>query len=145
MFSYSVKYVCGQNAPPASAPAPTCSPVRQGIYATEINIHNFNRTPAEVEKRVLQLVQNDKPVGREPESVPAKAFDRIVLKPETATMDDCCRFADKLQFNPAHLNIGFLEIVSNVELNVVAVYTATDLKSNSIAIEVETINARKLA
>ncbi len=35
MFSYSVKYVCGQNAPPASAPAPTCSPVRQGVYATE--------------------------------------------------------------------------------------------------------------
>jgi hypothetical protein len=144
MFSYSVKYVCGQNAPPPSAPAPTCSPVRQRIYATEINIHNFNRTPAEVEKRVLQLVQNDKPVGREPESVQAKAFDRILLKPETATMDDCCRFAEKLQFNPAHLNIGFLEILSNVELNVVAVYTATDLKSNSIAIELETINARKL-
>ncbi len=63
----------------------------------KINMHNFNRTPAEVEKRVLQLVQNDKPVGREPESVSAKAFDRIVLKPETATMDDCCRFAEKLR------------------------------------------------
>lgn len=35
-----------------------------------------------------------------------------------------------------------MEIVSNVELNVTAVYTASDLKSNSLSIDVETINSR---
>ncbi len=141
MFSYSVKYICGQNQPASTQP---CSPVRQGIYATEINIHNFNHGPAQIVKRVLQVVQNDAPVGREPGIAPAKQFDQITLPPDTATMDDCCHFADKLQFNPAHLNIGFLEIVSNVELNVVAVYTATDLKSASISIDVVTVGVRQV-
>jgi len=141
MFSYSVKYICGQTAPATAQP---CSPVRPGIYATEINIHNFNHTAAQVSKRVLQIVQNDAPVGREPGFAKVAQFDQITLPPDTATMDDCCRFAEKLQFNPAHLNIGFLQIVSNVELNVVAVYTATDLKSASISIEVETITARQV-
>jgi hypothetical protein len=142
MFSYSVKFVCGQNG--VATPAQNCSPVRQGIYATEINIHNFNRDQqAQIEKRVLLLVSNDAPVGREPHQVQAKVFDKIVLPPDSATMDDCCRFIEMLHFNPAQLNIGFLELVSTVELNVTAVYTATDVKSASISIDVETIDARK--
>ena len=140
MFSYSVKFVCGtQNV---SATAQPCTPVRQGTYSTEINIHNFTKTQAVIDKRVLLLVQNDAPVGREPQVVPAKSFDKITLPPDSATMDDCCHLGDKLGFNPAHINIGFLEIVSNVELNVTAVYTATDLKAASISIDVESFSAR---
>jgi hypothetical protein len=140
MFSYSVKFVCGtQNE---STAGQTCTPVRPGTYSTDINIHNFNRTEAAIEKRVLLLVQNDAPVGREPQIAPAKSFDRITLRPDSATMDDCCHLGDKLGFNPAHVNIGFLEIVSSVELNVTAVYTATDLKAASISIHVETFSAR---
>src|SRR5437868_1279943 len=128
MFSYSVKFVCGmQKELPAGQ---SCSPVRQGIYATEINIHNFNRDQeARIEKRALLLVQNDEPKGREPHFVKAQAFDKILLPPDTATMDDCCRLDELLKLSPARLNIGFLEIVSSVELNVTVVYTATDLKS----------------
>ena len=37
------------------------------------------------------------------------------------------------------LTIGFLEIVSNVQLNVTAVYTASDLKSNGLSIDVQNI------
>ena len=37
-FIYSVKFVCGiQN------PSTACTPVRQGAYSTEINIHNFHQ------------------------------------------------------------------------------------------------------
>jgi hypothetical protein len=118
--------------------------VRQGVYATDINIHNFNRDlRAEIEKRGLLLVHDNKPVGREPQIAKAVVFDKIVLPPDTATMDDCCSLT-KLQLNPALLNIGFLELVSSVELNVVAVYTATDLKSASVSIDVETISGRKV-
>ncbi len=141
MFSYSVKFICGQNAQTTQP----CTPVRQGIYATEINSHNFHRDQtAQIDKRVLLVVQNDAPVGREPRVAQAKHFDAIALPPDSATMDDCCHFAEKLQFNPAQLNIGFLELVSTVELNVVAVYTATDLKSGGISIEVETIGVRQI-
>ena len=141
MFSYSVKFICGvQNAPPDAQP---CTVVRQGAYATEINIHNFHRDEeAQIEKRALLLVHNDSPVGREPRFAKAQHFDRIALPPDTGTMDDCCGFAEKLKIAHDRLSVGFLELVSNVELNGVAVYTATDLKAVNISIEVETINAR---
>jgi hypothetical protein len=118
--------------------------VRQGIYSTEINIHNFHRDQqAQIEKRVLLLVQNDAPVGREPHVARAQPFEQITLPPDSATMDDCCHLGERLHFNPAHLNIGFFEILSNIELNVTAVYTATDLKAASIAIDVQTVGAHQ--
>src|SRR4051812_30336192 len=112
MFSYSVKFVCGiQNAPPVGQP---CTPVRQGAYATDINIHNFHPhgEPAVIEKRVMLLIYNGKPVGREPNHVIAQKFDeRLSLPPETATMDDCCRLSEMLKLDPGRLNIGFLEFL----------------------------------
>ena len=143
MFSYSVKFICGvQNAPLDKQP---CTVVREGAYATEINIHNFNRDEeAKIEKRALLLVHNDSPVGREPRIAKPQPFDKIILPPDTATMDDCCGIAEKLQIMPGRLTVGFLELVSNAELNVVAVYTASDLKGVGISIEVETINARRI-
>jgi hypothetical protein len=144
MFIYSVKFVCGTQNVTSTVPQ-ACTPVRQGTYSTEINIHNFNKTAAVIEKRVLLLVQNDAPVGREPQVIPAKPFEKITLPPDSATMDDCCHLGDKLGFNPAHINIGFLEILSNVELNVTAVYTATDLKAATISIDVETFNSRSVS
>jgi len=43
---------------------------------------------------------------------------------------------------PLPLTIGFLEIVSPVELSITAVYTATDAASNAISIDVEQIEGR---
>jgi hypothetical protein len=145
MFIYSVKFVCGvQNASVAGVP-PQCTPVRVGSYATEINIHNFQRAQqAQIDKRVLLLVKDDAPIGREPKSVSSTVFESIKLPADSATMDDCCHLGEKLSFSPTHLNIGFLEISSDVELNVTAVYTATDLKAASISIDVETITGRKV-
>ena len=142
MFIYSVKFVCGAQNPVATQP---CSPVRPGTYATEINIHNFHPDQkADIRKRVLLLVQNDSPVGREPRIAKATEFDTITLPPDSATMDDCCNLAEKLHLNLAHLTIGFFEIVSTLELNVTAVYTASDLKGASISVDVETINGREI-
>jgi hypothetical protein len=61
-------------------------------------------------------------------------------------MDDCCRLGELL-YNGAPpagspLNVGFLEIVSDVELKVTAVYTVTDRSSNSVSIDVEEVSHR---
>jgi hypothetical protein len=143
LFSYSVKFICGvQEVCECSC----ATGVRPGIYATEINIYNYQDEKVPIEKFVLPVVFAGAPQGREPRVVQAKARDTLVLPGNSATMDDCCRLAELL-FDSAPpsklpLTIGFLEIVSPIELQVTAVYTATDLESRSISIDVEQITGR---
>ena len=139
VYTYSVKFVCGiQQDDPEG-----CLTVRPGAYATEINIHNFKDSEAVIEKYVLPVVIFGEVAGREPKFVEPRAKDRIVLPPNTATMDDCCRISELLlghpPLGPSPLTIGFLVIVSSQELNVAAVYTASDLRSGSISIDVEQV------
>jgi hypothetical protein len=143
-YSYSVKFVCGAQE---AADGCCCLPgVRPGIYATEINIHNYRNQGAELTKFGLPLILAGVPRGREPRSVPISYREAMFLPANHATMDDCCRIREMLfgsappAGNP--LIIGFLEIVSYVELRVTAVYTATDRESRSIAIDVEDVPAR---
>jgi hypothetical protein len=142
VFSYSVKFVCGT----AAKCDCECGPVRPGVYATEINIHNYHDTEASLQKFVIPVVLAGAAAGREPKCAGRKASDRIVLPPHSATMDDCCRLAELLfgaaPAGPLPLTIGFLEIVSPVELSITAVYTATDAASNAISIDVEQIEGR---
>jgi hypothetical protein len=143
-YSYSVKIVCGTQ-PVAEG---CCLPaVRPGIYATEVNIHNFHPTrEASIQKSVLPVVLAGMPLGREPRYVYRRGWDWITLPPDTATMDDCCRIRELLfdssQVVGAQLTVGFLEIVSDVELKVTAVYTATDHESRSVSIDVEDVSPR---
>jgi hypothetical protein len=142
-YSYSVKFICGIQEP-CECTCPTG--VRPGIYATEINIHNYQDNKVSIEKFVLPLVFAGVPQGREPRVVQAKARETVVMPGNSATMDDCCRLSELL-FDAASpsklpLTIGFLEIVSPVELQVTAVYTASDLESHSISIDVEQITGR---
>ena len=147
MFVYSVKFICGtQN------PSTACTPVRQGAYATEINIHNFHPVvtpplpPAHIQKRILLLVHNNQTVGLEPQIANAQNFASITLPPDSATMDDCCNIGPN--FKPNLLNIGFLELVSDVLVNVTAVYTATEQSSagvsSGISIDVVTVSPQQV-
>jgi hypothetical protein len=144
LFTYSVKFVCGT----AAACDCECGPVRPGIYATEINIHNFQDVEASLQKFVIPVVLAGAAAGREPKFAGRKATDRILLPPHTATMDDCCRLAELLfgaePSGALPLTIGFLEVVSPVELSITAVYTATDANSHAISIDVEQIDAHKV-
>jgi hypothetical protein len=141
-FTYSVKFICGVQPECECA----CTPVRPGAYATEINIHNYKCHEADVEKSLIPLVLASAAVGREPRVAKRRIVDRIKLPSDSATMDDCCRIAEMLlgapPTSPMPLTIGFMEIVSNVELSVCAVYTASDLKSNSISIDVQNVAPR---
>jgi hypothetical protein len=106
LFVYSVKFICGTQNPPTTANI--CTPVRKGIYSTEVNIHNFHppgTPPAVINKLAMLLVHNDAPVGREPRFAPAAPFANNTLQPGTATMDDCCSLLGPLQLSLAQLNI----------------------------------------
>ena len=136
-YSYAVKFVCGYNplnlgvepdGTLAGEPA-----VKFGNYATEVNIYNFNLygdppiTTATIEKRFLVLVKDGVPVGREPKVVDLSGLDRIELTTGQATMDDCNRIAQVLWNKvptPFPLTIGYLVILSTVELDVTTVYTS---------------------
>ena len=59
----------------------TCSTVRPGVHATDINIHNPNtKKRASIDKNFQVLVLNGVPLGREPKNVKGKVLDKIVLQ-----------------------------------------------------------------
>jgi len=143
-FHYSVKFVCGyQPDCPCDDPS-----VRPGHYATDINIYNYSGKEIKIRKRIIPVVFAGAAVGREPGVARARAEDSIALPPRTATMDDCCRIAELLfggaAPSPMPLTIGFLEIVATGDVAVTAVYTASDLKSGSVSIDVGQIKGRQL-
>ena len=137
-YHYVVKYVCGVN----DVSGEGCSPIRSGRYSTEINIYNGYCSEAVIEKHLIPVVLKGEAIGREPRVAKEMARDRIVLPPNTATMDDCCRLAELLKqpvISNGSLSIGFLEIVSTAPLTVTAVYTATGLRDEAVSIDVEQI------
>ena len=138
-FVYSAKFICGEQP----ACGCECTSVQPGRYATEINIHNFGIKEVTIQKRFVPLVLAGAAVGREPRVAATRAEDKIVLPPQTATMDDCCRIAELLfggeAASPVPITIGFLEITASGPLAVTAVYTTTGLDSVGVSIEVEQI------
>lgn len=130
-YSYAVKFVCGFQRGNTgllvtsdgliSSGEPT---VKAGNYATDINIYNPGND-VEVQKKVLFLVEDGIPVGREPKFVEPRAFDEIGLPSCTATMDDCNRINELAPpSNPFALRIGYFVITAKQALDVTAVYTA---------------------
>jgi hypothetical protein len=174
-FSYSVKFVCGYNPTnlgfSSSGNDEGEPPVKFGNYATEINLvwpEIYLNETNYIFKHLVVLVEKGKPVGREPNVIPARSYiDQIQLTPLSGTMDDCNRIAELLWGavpTPFPLTIGFLVITSTHELDVTAVYTA-ETCSNwvnspfklecldttgrqqgvSVSIDVEKVAGRKLA
>jgi hypothetical protein len=144
-FVYSVKFICGVQ-PECDC---ECGPVQPGKYATEINIHNYHEAEVELKKKFVPVVFAGAVSGREPKVALPRAVDKIILPPHSATMDDCCLIAEMLfggaPPSPIPLTIGFLEITSREEVSVTAVYTASDLASRTVDIDVQQIEGRKVA
>ena len=148
-FTYSVKIVCGKQT------GENCCCVagtRPGLYATEVNIQNFNFVQAPVLKFVQPLIHMGAVLAREPDvtnplTLPKRQIETIILPPLAATMDDCCRIAEMLPAPSGEtpLTIAILSIASPLELSVSAVYTANPLNGDGISIDVEYIPSRRLA
>ena len=134
-YAYSVKFVCGYNPTNlgllSDGKVAGEPPVKLGNYATEVNItwpELYVDDVNNVFKHLIVLVENGKPVGREPRVIDGRTYiDSIILPKLAGTMDDCNRIAELLWGavpTPFPLTIGYLVITSVYELDVTAVYTA---------------------
>jgi len=148
-FTYSVKIVCGKQTGESCC---CVAGTRPGLYATEVNIQNFNFVQAPVLKFVQPLIHGvvlaREPDVTNPAALPKRQIETIILPPLAATMDDCCRIAEMvLGAAPSGdngLTIAILTIVSQFELSVSVVYTANPLSGDGISIDVEYIPSRLL-
>ena len=144
-FVYNVKFVCGHQKNEARN---DCEAIlSRGIYSTEINILNYGFKEATVVKAFIPVVVHNKAIAREPETHSLVNIDRVVLKPVSATMDDCCKIVEMLKKIQAdeQLKIGFVEIISPVPLEVYAVYTVTDLQEQHPSINVLQVEGRTIS
>jgi hypothetical protein len=140
LLSYSVKIVCGRSV----APSPVLAITRPGIYATEVNIHNYHpQLDAPIKKEVIPLVIGPQVLGREPNFSGVKANDSIVLVPSSATMDDCQRIWTLMNLPPGTYFIGFLHLITPVDLSVDAVYTSQAPGQANTDIEIERIDPKR--
>lgn len=129
-FLYSAKFVCGKTTNDHTASF-TAAP---GSYFTSINVHNPSGVQANIRKRFS--------VGRLGEQPgPLSPFFPMVLPP-ARTSEIECRSIN------AHLNIpigtfieGFAEIRSNVELDVVGIYTVAGA-AGSVSMHMERVPKR---
>jgi hypothetical protein len=146
-YSYSVKYVIGLQE---NGECNSKNTVNTGNYTTEINIHNYQKKKAVIEKHIVPVILKGEAIGREPKFSGIVANDKIVLSPYTATMDDTYRLAELLYGKDVPcsipLNIGFLHIISNIELSVTAVYTAAAIKDKEgvPSIEIKEITGKAI-
>lgn len=141
-YVYSVKFLCGEQREECCG----YGPVRPGRYSTDINIHNFHDTEVRITKHILPVVFAGAAAGREPRFVRSKAKESMVLPANSATMDDCSKISElllgALPSSSMALMTGFLEITSSRELNVTAVYTVSDIKSNCVSIDTKQIQGK---
>jgi len=144
-FVYNVKFVCGlqKNEFKNDCEGAILS---RGIYSTEINILNYGIKEVTIGKIFTPVVLQNKPIAREPKTMKPVGVERVTLAPLHATMDDCCKIAEILKPAQAdeQLKIGFVEIVSTVQIEVVAVYTVTNLEQAHPTINVVPVEPRAL-
>ena len=119
LFLYSVKFLCGQQTK-LPGPPPLEPPVKPGNYATAVNLHNFQPREVIIQKKAVIALPQGQPPG------PISNFARDLLLPNQALEVDCSNIVALFPPTivlPAFIK-GFVEIISPVELSVVAVYTA---------------------
>jgi hypothetical protein len=124
-FEYAVKFVCGKSAGSVVAP---------GVYYTAINVHNPNEKPVAFKKKVAIALPSEK-AGR------VTNFFEAKLGPDQALEIDCpdiLRHANSQGFLK-----GFVVIESEVELDVVAVYTTAGATERVGTFFIERVQARR--
>lgn len=132
-WNYSAKFVCGvQRLPQPGALNQGEPTVKPGNYATEINFHNYNYKTIVVRKKIILLVDNGVAIGREPplgQPQGPKNIQIVDLQPDYAAMDDCNALW-KLAYPTTPLptvmplTIGYLVLISPLDLDVDTVFTA---------------------
>jgi von Willebrand factor type A domain len=142
IYAYSVKFVCGIQAPNNCG----CAPVQPGNYSTEINLLNTSEKQVPVVKGIIPIVLAGVVSGREPGTATVTKVGANPLPPLSATMFDCCSLLEAVlgapPSAPAPLSLGIVEILSLSEIDVTAVYTATGEPGSAPSIDVVNIRPR---
>jgi len=145
-FIYNVKFVCGMQK--NEFKGDECSAIlSSGIYSTEVNILNFGGKEVSIVKVFIPVVVNNKAIAREPKTHGPVSAEKVVLKGLHATMDDCCKINEMLKELKAdeHLKIGFIEIISPIELEVYGVYSVTDMGQQHPTVDVVQVQGKTLS
>jgi hypothetical protein len=125
-LQYSVKFVCGKSAGEVVAP---------GAYFTAINVHNPTDTQIGFRKKVAIALPSEKPG-------PVSKFFDARLGPDQALEIDCRDIFAHIQSTADFLK-GFVVIESDVELDVVAVYTAGGATGHVETLHSERVSPRR--
>lgn len=129
-YHHVVEMLCGLQ----SEETAECLTVVAGRYATAVTIYNPGPCPVVVEKSFAPVLLNGKPIGREPDTVPARPFAKVELAPGEATMDDCCALAEAVRLDPGSPTLGVLDLTSDHPLIVTAIHTSTDAHGRAGAV-----------
>lgn len=127
IFQYAVKFVCGKSDGRVAAP---------GEYWTAINVHNPTYTDIRLRKKVAIALPSEQPG-------PVSQFFDAKLGPDEAfeiDREDIFRHAESRE----DFLKGFVVIQSDVELDVVAVYTAAGNEGSIETIHTERVSPRRL-
>ena len=142
IYGYSVKFVCGIQAPTDCG----CAPVQPGHYSTEINLLNTSDKQALVVKGIIPIVLAGVVSGREPRTAKVAKAGANTLPPLSAIMFDCCSLLEAVlgapPSAPAPLSLGIVEILSLSEIDVSGVYTATGEAGSTPSIDIVNIQPR---
>lgn len=134
-FQYAVKVVCGRMAVNQSAPVAT--PVAPGQYWTAVNIHN----PSKCEGARFRWKVA---VGRPGEPGPISAYQTPrVLEPDRAYEIDTRQIMKAVQLPATAFAKGYVVIESDIELDVVAVYSTAQSPTGPVnSFHTERVEAR---
>lgn len=145
-FQYAVKFMCGKLDRDPQPESYFKEAVAPGDYFTAINIHN--PTDSDIVFRYKVAIAFSPNPPRPPISVSKFSYPR--LGPDEALEIDCPEITDiirKIPFDPPlelKFAKGFVVIESDVELDVVAVYTAAGGRERQVvSMHMERVAARR--
>jgi hypothetical protein len=127
MFQYAAKFVCGKSAGEVVAP---------GVYFTAVNVHNPTYTTIRFRVKIAVALPGLKPG-------PVSKFYDAKLGPDEALEIDCPDI-HKLAGTNDFLK-GFVVIETEVELDVVTVYTAAGREEQVETLHTERVSPRRRA
>jgi hypothetical protein len=126
-FQYAVKFICGKSAGEVVAP---------GVYFTAINVHNPTDIAISFRKKVAIALPGEQPG-------PVSRFFAADLGPDQALEIDCRDIRRHTDYTAEFLK-GFAVIESDVELDIIAVYTAAGATGQVETLDIDRVPARRL-
>lgn len=125
-FQYAAKFVCGKSAGEVVAP---------GVYFTAVNVHNPTYETIRFRKKIAVALPGEKPG-------PVSKFFDAKLGPDQALEIDCRDIFEHADTKADFLK-GFVLIESDIELDVVTVYTAGGREGQVETLHTERVPPRR--